>query len=108
MVCGSDCESPSTLPLSVITVTRAPLAAICETGPLVIAPQGALGIEIDRQQDRDQQREKGKAEFPEKIKPHGFQTNSLRRARFSNAWGFPDRIRFFLASGERTRPRCAA
>ena len=78
-----------------------------EAGAFVVAPQGPLGIEIDGEQDRDQQGEKRKTEFPEEIKPHGFQTNTPRPEPFSNAWGFRDRIRFFHASGERKRPRCA-
>ena len=78
-----------------------------ETGAFVVAPQSALGIEIDGQQDRDQQSEEGNAEFPKKIKPHGFQTNSPRLEPFSSAQDSQDRIRFFRAAGERKRPRCA-
>src|SRR6266852_5044341 len=80
---------------------------LLETGSLVIAPQGALCIEIDRQQDRDEQPEESEAEFPEKIKPHGFQTNTPRRGRSSSARDFRDRIRFFPAGGGRKHPRCA-
>src|SRR6266481_1913442 len=134
MVRGSDCESASTWPSEAITVTRTLLAAIfaaqprratkssgwdgesdarnggelLETGTLVVAPQSTLGIEIDGEQDRDQQGEKGKTEFPEKIKPHGFQKDSPRPGRVSNAWGFQDRTRFFHAGAGRRRPRCAA
>jgi len=38
-----------------------------ETGTLVVAPQGALGIEIDGEQDRDQQSEKGKPSFQKRL-----------------------------------------
>ena len=79
-----------------------------ETGSFVATSQGPLGIELDGQQDRDQQSEERKTEFPEEIKPHGFQTNSPRRERSSNARDFRDRIRFFRAAGERKRPRYAA
>src|SRR5205823_4320769 len=70
-----------------------------EASALVVAPQRTLGIEIDRDQDRDEQGEKGKTEF---------RTDTPRREPFSNAWGFQDRTRFSRASGERKRPRCAA
>jgi hypothetical protein len=48
---------------------------------LWIAPQRALGIEINGEKNRDQQGEKSKTEFPEKIKPHGFQTSIPRHGR---------------------------
>ena len=78
-----------------------------ESGAFVVAPQRTLGIEIDGEQDRDQQGEKSETEFPEKIKPHGFRTNTPRPGRSSSTGGSPDRIRFFHASGGRKRPRCA-
>src|SRR6267143_728159 len=79
-----------------------------ETGAFIVAPQGPLGIEIDGQQDRDQQSEKRETEFPEEIKPHGFQTNSPHRERFSSARDSRDQILFFRAAGERKHPRCGA
>src|SRR4029077_11953494 len=79
-----------------------------ETGAFIIAPQSALGVEIDWKKDCNEQREKSKAELPKEIKPHGFRTSTPRPGRSSNGWGFPDRIRFFRAGGGRKRPRCAA
>src|SRR5438445_732396 len=132
---GSACESARTKPLEVITVTRAPPADITavhsrsavessdlagasardlrergklvETGALVVATQHALRKNVHREQHAKQERQIGEAQLPKEVKPHEFQTNSRRRARFSGAQGFRDRPLSSHAIAGHTRPRCA-
>jgi len=68
---------------------------------LVIAPKAPLGIEIEGSRTAISRAKKAKTEFPEdRVKPHGFQTDSPRPGRFSNAWGFQDGFDFFHAGGD--------
>ncbi len=78
-----------------------------ESGSLVIAPQHSFSRIVSAEQRHEQQRQKGEREFPEKIKPHGFRTNSPRREPSSSEWDFPDRIRSSRGGGGRKRPRSA-
>jgi hypothetical protein len=78
-----------------------------EARSLIVRTEGALGEKIHGKKHADEECEKSEAEFPEKIKPHEFRIDNPRRARFSEKRDFQDRLRFFPASGGRTRPRCA-
>src|ERR1700674_918987 len=113
MVCESDWDSAKTWTSLPIIVTRgwqsrqgrcASLrdsgnsAKLGIRGTLIVAAQGAFREVIYRQQGADEQRQEGKAEFCEKITPHGFRTSTLLRAPFSNASDFPGPVRSFRAS----------